>query len=224
MTDVIEPVRPSVDALAHRPRNTPSDPATPTEPGGNDMDPRAAFNRRLEALVADVSDGDEGAFAELYDATNARMYGVILRTLRAVDHAHEVAQELYLEVWRQASRYQRARGSVITWMTVMAHRRAVDRVRSVNSDTARDDRYARETAPRAFDLVWSQVEQTIDQRKIHRALGVLTPVQREAIALTYLGGHTQQQTAEILQIPLGTVKTRVRDGLARLREVLPAPE
>ncbi|MBA8792610.1 RNA polymerase sigma-70 factor (ECF subfamily) [Friedmanniella endophytica] len=202
------------------------------DPGRSATDPAVAasaagaatsgpeLNVRLTTLLAASARGDEQAFAELYDVTNARMYGVILRVLRAVDHATEVTQEFYVEVWRQAGRYDRSRGSVLAWMTTMAHRRAVDRVRTVTSDTARDDRYARETEPRAFDQVWGEVEQSLDRQRVRSALEGLTPVQREAVTLTYFGGYTHVQAAELLQVPLGTVKTRIRDGLIRLRDTL----
>jgi RNA polymerase sigma-70 factor, ECF subfamily len=94
----------------------------------------------LVELIALCSRGHEEAFAELYDRTSQRVYGIILRVLRSPDHAAEVMQEVYVEVWRQSARYSRDKGSVIAWMTTMAHRRAVDRVRSVSSEVARDER------------------------------------------------------------------------------------
>jgi len=97
---------------------------------------------QLVELITLCSRGHEEAFAELYDRTSQRIYGIILRVLRSPDHAAEVMQEVYVEVWRQSARYSRDKGSVIAWMTTMAHRRAVDRVRSVSSEVARDERYA----------------------------------------------------------------------------------
>lgn len=177
-------------------------------------------NDRLSELLIASARGDSDAFADLYDATSSRIYGVIMRVLRSPDHAAEVTQEVYVEVWRQSARYDAHRGSVFGWMSTMAHRRAVDRVRSVSSDTARDDRYAYESATREVDQVWEGVEQTLDVERVRRALGSLSALQREAIQLSYFGGYTQVQTAELLDVPLGTVKTRIRDGLIRLRDTM----
>ena len=177
-------------------------------------------NEDLAELLATSARGDADAFAQLYDATSKRIYGVIMRVLRSPDHAAEVTQEVYVEVWRQAARYDGRRGSVFGWMTTMAHRRAVDRVRSVTSDTARDDRYAYESASREVDEVWEGVEQTLDVERVRRAMISLSELQREAILLSYFGGYTHAQTAELLDVPLGTVKTRIRDGLIRLRDTM----
>ena len=103
---------------------------------------REAENDRLAGLMARAARGHEDAFAELYDRTSARIYGVILRVLRSADHSAEVTQEVYVEVWRQSARFDSSKGSVMAWMTTMAHRRAVDRVRSVTSEVARDEQYA----------------------------------------------------------------------------------
>ncbi len=177
-------------------------------------------NEELAALVSASADGDSDAFAVLYDATSARIYGVVLRVLRSPDHAVEVTQEVYVEVWRQAARYQPKRGSVFGWMTTMAHRRAVDRVRSVSSDAARDDRYAHESAAPEVDRVWEGVEQNLDVERVRRALQSLSAPQREAIQLSYFGGYSQAQIADRLDLPLGTVKTRIRDGLIKLRDTM----
>jgi RNA polymerase sigma-70 factor, ECF subfamily len=175
---------------------------------------------RLAELVALSAHGHEDAFAELYDLTAARVYGVVLRVLRSTDHATEVTQEVFLEVWRQAGRYSPEKGSVLGWMTTMAHRRAVDRVRSVSSEAARDERYAAATADRPVDDVGAGVEQRLDAERVRRAMECLTAIQREAITLAYFGGYSQSQVAQLLNLPLGTVKTRIRDGLIGLRDAL----
>ena len=158
--------------------------------------------------------------AELYDLTAARIHGVVLRVLRSADHAVEVTQEVFVEVWRQATRYSPEKGSVLAWMTTMAHRRAVDRVRSVSSEAARDERYAAAAADRAVDYVWEGVEQRLDAETVHKGMASLTAIQREAITLAYFGGYSQSQVAQLLDLPLGTVKTRIRDGLIGLRVAL----
>jgi RNA polymerase sigma-70 factor, ECF subfamily len=178
---------------------------------------RKSSAARLAELVTLSGGGDEDAFAELYKLTTARIHGVVLRVLRAPDHAAEVTQEVFVEVWRQAARYTPAKGSVPAWMITIAHRRAVDRVRSVSSEAARDERYAAATAEPAVDDVWAGVEQRLDAERVRKAMASLTAIQREAITLAYFGGYSQSQLAQLLNLPLGTVKTRIRDGLIGLR-------
>lgn len=125
-----------------------------------------------------------------------------------------------MEVWRQSARYAPDRGSVMAWMTTMAHRRAVDRVRSVASEVARDERNAAASNSREVDQVWADVEQKLDVERVRKGLASLTVIQREAISLAYFGGYTQTQVAAMLKLPLGTVKTRIRDGLIGLRDAL----
>ncbi|HET9873026.1 MAG TPA: ECF RNA polymerase sigma factor SigK [Propionibacteriaceae bacterium] len=174
----------------------------------------------LMELISRSARGHEDAFAELYDLTSARIYGLILRVLRSADHSAEVTQEVYVEIWRQAARYDPAKGSVLAWMTTMAHRRAIDRVRSVSSETARDERYAVRTVDREVDHVWDGVEQKLDVERVRKGMSSLTAIQREALTLAYFGGYTQSQVATLLKLPLGTVKTRIRDGLIGLRDAL----
>jgi RNA polymerase sigma-70 factor, ECF subfamily len=181
---------------------------------------RSAAGARLVDLVALSAAGREDAFAELYDLTSSRVYGVVLRVVRSADHAAEITQEVYVDVWRQASRYSPERGSVMAWITTMAHRRAVDRVRSVSSATARDERYASASEDRPVDQVWDGVQQRLDVDRVRKGMASLTAIQREALTLAYFGGYTQSQVAQMLNVPLGTVKTRMRDGLITLRKIL----
>ena len=181
---------------------------------------READAARLVELMARCARGHEDAFAELYDLTSSRIYGTVLRVLRSPDHAAEVTQEVYVEVWRQSARYAPDKGSVLGWMTTMAHRRAVDRVRSVTSEVARDERYAVTGAVREVDHVWEGVEQKLDVERVRKGMASLTAIQREALTLAYFGGYTQSQVASLLKLPLGTVKTRIRDGLIGLRDAL----
>jgi RNA polymerase sigma-70 factor (ECF subfamily) len=185
-------------------------------PAGRAPDPQPDLAELLRASAR----GHEDAFAALYDRTSARIYGIVLRVLRSPDQAAEVTQEVYVEVWRQAARYQPEKGGVLAWMATMAHRRAIDRVRSVSSETARDQRYALQEAIPAQDNVWTRVEQRLDVERVRRGMSALTGIQREAIVLSYFGGYTQTQVASLLDLPLGTVKTRIRDGLIRLRDAL----
>ena len=164
--------------------------------------------------------GDEDAFGALYDRTNARVYGLIRRVLRDPNQAQEVTQEVYVEVWRQASRFDPTKGSAMSWLLTIAHRRAVDRVRSAQAGAERDERYAASTMEIPSDVVSESVELKLEAGRVRRALIDLTEVQREAIALTYYGGYSHREVAELLDLPLGTVKTRVRDGLIRLRDAM----
>ena len=164
--------------------------------------------------------GDQQAFAELYELTMRRVYGTVLKVLRSPDHAQEVTQEVYVEVWRQAPRYTAEKGSVLAWLAVMAHRRAVDRVRSVSSEVARDERYAYAGIEREGDEVWDSVAQKYEVDRVRGAIATLSPIQRQAVQLAYYQGLTQSEISSSLNLPLGTVKTRIRDGLRRLRDAL----
>lgn len=181
---------------------------------------RATEPDRLVGLVARSARGHEDAFAELYDLTSPRVHGVILRVLRSPDHAAEVTQEVYVEAWRQSARFDARKGSVLAWLTTLAHRRAVDRVRKVSSDTVRDEQYGRRSNEPSVDQVWDGVEQRLDVERVRRGLASLTEIQREALTLAYFGGYSQTQVAGLLDLPLGTVKSRIRDGMIGLRDAL----
>jgi RNA polymerase sigma-70 factor (ECF subfamily) len=172
----------------------------------------------LAGLMARSARGDSEAFAALYDSLAGPVHGMVLRVLRDPSQSEEVTQEVLVEVWRQASRYAPERGSVRAWVLTMAHRRAVDRVRSSQASIDREQRVARAETDRPYDEVTEVVEQRLEAEQVRRALGVLTDVQREAVTLAYYGGYTHREVAELLDVPLGTVKTRLRDGLIRLRD------
>lgn len=187
--------------------------ASPPPSGGGDQ-------ARLADLLARSSRGDESAFAELYDLTVDRVHGLARRVVRDPAQAEEVAQESYLEIWRQSARYDAARGSAVAWMLTIAHRRAVDRVRSAESAQERDRRYAAVGVGPAYDVVSETVAARLDSARVRRALDSLTEVQREAVTLAYFGGYTYREVSDLLGVPLGTVKTRMRDGMIRLRDTL----
>ena len=177
-------------------------------------------------LIERVARGDQPAFAELYDMMSARIFGVIRRVLRDPAQSEEVFQEVMVEVWRTAPRYDVDKGSVTTWMSTMAHRRAVDRVRSEQASRDRLDRDLRARRTVTDDLadeVVVSMTTHLDVERVTRALGELSPIQRESIELAFYGGHTHAEVAALLAIPLGTVKTRIRDGLIRLRDGLGVP-
>lgn len=174
----------------------------------------------LEDLLRRCARGDEAAFARLYDLTSHRTYGLALRVVRNPAHAEEVTQEIYLEVWRTSARFDAARGNALSWLLTIAHRRAVDRVRSADAAQRRDDVFERETRPRDYDVTAEQAHLSIESARVRRALQHLTSTQREAVELAYFGGYTHTEVARLLDLPLGTAKTRIRDGLIRLRDTM----
>lgn len=173
-----------------------------------------------EQLLLRVAQGDEQAFGELYDRVSGQVYGVIRRVLRDPARSEEVAQEVLVEIWRTASRFDPDKGSASTWMLTMAHRRAIDRVRSVQASRDRDERIGHRDGVRPFDAVSEEVETREEYAQVRAALEALTDLQREAVELAYYGGHTYREVSELLDAPLGTIKTRMRDGLIRLRDAL----
>ena len=173
-----------------------------------------------EQLLHAVALGDERAFEALYDRIGSVVYGVSRAVLRDPHQAEEVAQEVLLEVWRTAPRFDPERGSARAWISTMAHRRAVDRVRSAQASRRRDENVGIRQLERDYDDVAERVETRLDVERVRSCLDGLTPRQREAVRLAYYGGHTQTQVAALLKLPLGTIKTRMRDGMIRLRDCL----
>ncbi|GGK09960.1 RNA polymerase sigma factor SigK [Pilimelia anulata] len=171
-------------------------------------------------LLGRVARGDEAAFGRLYDVLAPRVFGLIRRVLRDPAQAEEVAQEALLEVWRTAGRFDPARGSAQGWVLTIAHRRAVDRVRSEQASTERTRRVGAASVDVPYDDVVDRAIGRLERQQVRRCLDALTPVQREAISLAYYGGHTYQQVAAMLGAGLPTVKTRMRDGLIRLRDCM----
>lgn len=179
-------------------------------------------NHAESALVGRVAAGDQDAFAEVYQLVASRVFTVVLRVVRDQAQSEEVTQEVMLELWRTAGRFDSSRGSVRTWATTVAHRRAVDRVRS--SQSARDrDKVDLTTRPQPTgdsDVVGDAVEAKAQGDIVSEALAHLSDAQRESIELAYFGGHTYREVAAELDVPEGTVKTRIRDGLKNLRASL----
>jgi len=169
-------------------------------------------------LVALIAARNEEAFSELYRRTSSLVYGVALRVTRDSVLAQDVLQETFLQVWQEAARFDSKLGSVRGWLLTIAHRRAVDRVRREQSSRDRDTTYGLASIDRDHDSVAEVVELRAEHRRVRAALETLSPLQREAIDLAYVQGMTQTQVADQLGIPLGTAKTRLRDGLLKLRE------
>lgn len=170
--------------------------------------------------LARVAGGDLEAFTVLYDALSPAVHGTALAVLRDPEHAAEVTQEVMVEVWRTAARFDARRGSARAWATTMAHRRAIDRVRAVQAQRTRDQQDLDSAAQRPFDVVAEEVEAGLEAQRVRHCLGGLTDTQREAVSLAYYDGYSYREVAEHLEAPLPTVKSRIRDGLTRLRDCL----
>lgn len=181
---------------------------------------RPAGDEALAGLLALVARGDEQAFAELYQRVAPAVFGLVSKVVRNPAQSEEVTQEVFVELWRTASRFDPARGMARSWIMTCAHRRAVDRVRSAESAARRDDLAGRRDQGRPYDEVVEQVETSLEREHVRRGLEALTDLQREAVVLAYYGGYTHREIAELLGVPSGTVKTRLRDGLIRLRDHL----
>ena len=168
-------------------------------------------------LLQRVAAGDQAAFARVYDLLAPRVFGLILRVLVDRAQSEEVLQEVFLEVWRSASRFAPNRGQGRTWVLTIAHRRAVDRVRAAQASSDRDVRAGLRDLDVAHDGVAEQVELRMEAARVAAALRSLPEAQREALTLAYYGGYSQSEIAALVGAPLGTIKTRMRDGLTRLR-------
>lgn len=178
--------------------------------------------RRVTSGLQRAALGDHGAFAQVYDATSARAFGVALRILRDVAQAEEVVQEAYLHVWRFSARFDPARGGAVTWILMIVHSKAVDRVRAVEREGRRET-VAYESDARSGsddDATFTAVSDRWEATRVRRAMAALTSAQREAIHLAYFDGYTHVEVADRLGLPVGTVKSRIRSGLRRLRDEL----
>lgn len=180
----------------------------PTDPG------------TLEAQLVASSFGDASAFAALYEGAAPRIYGLVCRILGDVHQAEEVTQEVFLELWQTSSRFDPGRGSALSWVMTLAHRRAVDRVRSSEAGRRRDatDVELRRTTP--YDQTVAAAHASLEAQTVRTALATLPVQQRQALELAYFGGHSHSEISRMLKVPLGTAKTRIRDGLIRLRVTL----
>ncbi|MDP9465047.1 MAG: ECF RNA polymerase sigma factor SigK [Actinomycetota bacterium] len=173
----------------------------------------------LGTLLSRAGRGDQAAFAELYDALAPLLHGIVLKVVRDPAQSEEVTQEAFIELWRLAPRYDASRGSVRSWAATLAHRRAIDRVRSEQAARDRTEREAQRTPTQSNDVA-EQVVAKMDGTRVRKALERLTEMQRQAVELAYFGGHSYREVALLLDVAEGTIKTRIRDGMIRLRDEL----
>ncbi|CAL9278643.1 ECF RNA polymerase sigma factor SigK [Streptomyces sp. SudanB135_2055] len=174
----------------------------------------------LTEIMDKVAHGDKQAFSVLYDAIAPLVFGIVLKVVRDRAQSEEVAQEVMIDLWRQAARYRPETGAVTAWAATIAHRRAVDRVRSAQASAEREQAQAAREHTTAFDEVTEQVETRLESEQVRRCLRGLTELQRQAVTLAYYRGLTYREVAESLRTPLPTIKTRMRDGLIRLRDCM----
>lgn len=174
----------------------------------------------MDGLLVRVAQGDESAFVGVYDALVVPVMGLAYRILRDEAQAEEVTQDVMLEVWRKADRFRPDRGAAKSWVLTLAHRRAVERVRSVRAGVERERKAAQLSHQTAFDEVVEAVEEREERARVYRCLVSLVNTQRLPLVLAYYQGLTYAEVAEALSTPAGTVKTRMRTGLRRLRVCL----
>jgi RNA polymerase sigma-70 factor (ECF subfamily) len=174
----------------------------------------------LEELLGRTARGDQAAFRALYDAMTSPVFGTVLRVVRDPAQSEEVTQEVFIDVWRHAARFDPEVGAARTWIMTMAHRRAVDRVRRAEAASEREHRAASRATTREYDDVVESVERSLEAERVRRCLEDLTELQRESVTLAYYRGYTYPEVAQLLKAPLGTIKTRMRDGLVRMRDCL----
>ncbi|KRC66921.1 RNA polymerase subunit sigma [Aeromicrobium sp. Root236] len=173
-------------------------------------------------LLVRVGRGDEQAFVAVYDLLGASVYGMARRVVRDPARAEEIAQEVFIQVWQSAARFDPVRGSARGWVMTLAHRRAVDAVRHDQAATNRENSYDWSNGP-DYDEVEETVSATLEHEQVRRCLEGLTELQREAVNLAYYNGHTYAEVAQVLDVNPATIKTRIRDGLVRLRDCIGVP-
>ena len=201
-----------MDVVGGQPPDEGQRPAGAAAAGGN------TSARSLESLLGEVAKGDDAAFRAVYDQAAPAVLGTVSRILRDPAQSEEVMQEVLLEVWRSSARFDSSVGSAKAWIMTLAHRRAVDRVRSEERAAARELRAT--SASIEYDEVSDAALASLEQERVRRCLGGLTDLQRQAVTLAYYGGYSYREVAQLLGVAVGTVKTRMRDGLIRLRDCL----
>lgn len=187
-----------------------------TAPPGTPAD----VNRRLGALLERIARGDQAAFAEFYELTSRRVFGMARRVLIDVELSEDTTQEVFLQVWQNAAKFNPEAGSPLAWLMTISHRRAVDKVRSSQSSTDREAKYGASSQDIDHDSVSDEVGSRLEAEAVVRCLETLTETQQESVRIAYYGGLTYREVAEKLNAAVPTIKSRIRDGLIRLKTCL----
>ncbi|MFY9636617.1 ECF RNA polymerase sigma factor SigK [Pseudarthrobacter sp. BIM B-2242] len=182
---------------------------TPADPG-----------QRLAGLLARIAGGDQAAFAEFYQLTSRRVFGMARRVLIDPELSEDTTQEVFLQVWQNATKFNPEAGSPMSWLMTISHRRAVDKVRSAQSATDREAKYGASSQDVDHDSVSAEVDSKLEAEAVVRCLETLTDTQQESVRLAYYGGLTYREVAEKLNAAVPTIKSRIRDGLIRLKTCL----
>lgn len=233
--------------LTARPAALPALPAASYSPGGDAADSRpgnlclgvmetpnapnfespatvtatpADLGQRLAGLLARIAGGDQSAFAEFYQLTSRRVFGMARRVLIDPELSEDTTQEVFLQVWQSAGKFNPEAGSPLSWLMTISHRRAVDKVRSAQSATDREAKYGASSQDVAHDSVSAEVDSKLEAEAVVRCLETLTDTQQESVRLAYYGGLTYREVAEELNAAVPTIKSRIRDGLIRLKTCL----
>jgi RNA polymerase sigma-70 factor, ECF subfamily len=196
---------------------------TPNAPNSEAATPPATsvdVNGRLRVLLEQIAQGDQAAFAEFYRLTSRRVYGMARRVLIDAELSEDTTQEVFLQVWQNASKFNSDAGSPLAWLMTISHRRAVDKVRSSQSSIDREAKYGASSQDIAHDSVSDEVGSRLEAEAVARCLGTLTDTQQESVRLAYYGGLTYREVAEKLNAAVPTIKSRIRDGLIRLKTCL----
>jgi RNA polymerase sigma-70 factor (ECF subfamily) len=183
-------------------------------------DSPADLSQRLGGLLARVAGGDQAAFAEFYQLTSRRVFGMARRVLIDPELSEDTTQEVFLQVWQNAGKFNPEAGSPLSWLMTISHRRAVDKVRSSQSATDREAKYGASSQEVDHDSVSAEVDSKLEAEAVVRCLATLTDTQQESVRLAYYGGLTYREVAEKLNAAVPTIKSRIRDGLIRLKTCL----
>ena len=209
--------RPQAGNLCLRVMETPNAPNyDAAAPPGTAVD----LNQQLAQLLQRIAQGDQASFAEFYRLTSRRVFGMARRVLIDPELSEDTAQEVFLQVWQNAASFDPASGSPLAWLMTISHRRAVDKVRSSQSASEREARYGANSQDIDHDSVSDEVDTRLEAEAVVRCLETLTETQQESVRLAYYGGLTYREVAEKLNAAIPTIKSRIRDGLIRLKTCL----
>jgi RNA polymerase sigma-70 factor (ECF subfamily) len=208
---------PAAGALCLKVMDTPN---APNPEAGAPPGTSAELNGRLSILLGQIAQGDQTAFAEFYEATSRRVFGMARRVLIDAELSEDTTQEVFLQVWQNASKFNREAGSPLAWLMTISHRRAVDKVRSSQSSSDREAKYGASSQEIDHDSVSDEVGSRLEAEAVVRCLATLTETQQESVRLAYYGGLTYREVAEKLHAAVPTIKSRIRDGLIRLKTCL----